>query len=314
MVSRHKACHLTQYSWSSPQYFNKCFWIQVCQYCFAVSSSSEGFWVYTFTTINTLGIKGQWGWPSRLEVIISSHWLNITQQQQPARHAKACHLRESKFCSKCNSYHTVQLNTFGAEQTFLDIESSQPPLRLLQSVFILQWFWLRWKLTFFMKATLNPKTFKWKMGFFLPLRLCCALSDLRTTFLNTTMPGPLPVFHRSVSHTKPDIHTPTVTAECDPVILQGWEEFLFASLPQLLYCASFWEGVGGYGGWTRGQKGAGSQGDSRVGRQLSGLFIQPLHNVVARVEWPIENTLWWWWWWCYNKKLQLPPLHTHKYI
>lgn len=180
---------------------------------------------------------------------------------------------------------------------------SWSPLRLIYSVFLPMMVMTQtadksWHF-YEMKGILNPNTFKWNLGFC--LGLCCALFDLSTTFLNTTMPGPLPVFHCSVSHTKPDVHTPTVTAERDPVIVRGWEEFLFTSLPSCLTgCCTVlaWTGCGG---WTRGQEGAGFQGDGRVGREPSGLFMQQClyttgmrGKVLAHVGRPIRNTLWWW--------------------
>lgn len=82
------------------------------------------------------------------------------------------------------------------------------------------------------KLTSNLKPEAEKKGFC--FRLCGDLFDPRTTFSQHRRAWPTScVFHCWVSHTKPDIHTPTVTAQCDPVILQGWEEFLFASVPQL---------------------------------------------------------------------------------
>lgn len=82
------------------------------------------------------------------------------------------------------------------------------------------------------KLTSNLKPRSGKKGFC--FRSCGDLFDPRTTFSQHRRAWPTScVFHCWVSHTKPDIHTPTVTAQCDPVILQGWEEFLFASVPQL---------------------------------------------------------------------------------
>lgn len=63
---------------------------------------------------------------------------------------------------------------------------------------------------------------------------------------NTTVPGTTScVFNCSVSHTKADIHTPTLTAERDPVIPPGREEFLFTRLLQLSGSLLHHAGVGG---------------------------------------------------------------------
>ena len=137
-----------------------------------------------------------------------------------------------------------------------------------------------------------------------------ALSDLSAAFLNTTVPGPLPVFHCSVSHTKTrHSHThgdgwawPGHSARLRGVPVRESP----AAVSQAAALSWLERGCGG---WTWGQKGAGFQGDGRVGRELSGLFMQHRlyttgmgGRVLARVGRPIQNTLWWW---CKNKKKQL---------
>lgn len=85
---------------------------------------------------------------------------------------------------------------------------------------------------FYQKLTFNLKPHSGKKRFCFSLR--GDPYDPTTTFSQHRCAWPTScVFHCWLSHTKPDIHTPTVTAQCDPVILQGWEEFLFASVPQL---------------------------------------------------------------------------------
>lgn len=83
------------------------------------------------------------------------------------------------------------------------------------------------------------------------------------------------VFHCSVSHTKPDIHTPTVTAEHDPVISKAER----SSCSQV--CRSCLTGcwVGGFAVVEPvARKGAGSKVTAGRGGKSCLVYSQPLHN------------------------------------
>lgn len=79
------------------------------------------------------------------------------------------------------------------------------------------------------------------------------------------------VFSCSVSHTKPDVHTPTGRFMLDRVILQRWEEFLFTSLLQLSRRLPHCTRLKGLWGDKPGTN-AGQSPKSRQGN-LSGLVI-----------------------------------------
>lgn len=146
---------------------------------------------------------------------------------------------------------------------------------MICSVFILWGFWLRLqaKADIFIKwkRLWTPKPFREKWGFVsayaapsLTLARLFSTPPCLAHFLSSTARSHIP---------KPDVHTPTVTAERDPVILRGWEEFLFPSLPQLscrlLRC-------GGFGGDVMGEPGAkrGQGSKTRAGWWESCLFMR----------------------------------------
>ena len=152
--------------------------------------------------------------------------------------------------------------------------STASPLRLLACAFTLWWLRHKIETDIYMKGAFSPRKRRVKNGV-LSRRPPWPEHDFSQRrpglahFLSSTS---------SVSHTKPDIHTPhgdgwawpghSARAErssCSQVLPQ-------LSLARLPRCAE--PGGGGVVvGEPRGQKGAGIQGDSRLGRKLPGLFF-----------------------------------------